>query len=339
MAKRSKVTIQQIADAAGVSKFAASRALSGKSGVSDETREMIVKTALQLGYYNNTLRRKMPIAVEGRDAPEEGTIIVLFPDVRYQNEESAYWGPIFEGIAAGIAERGLHMITVTEPTGEGLFHVLNPEAIIGVITIGEVSGGALLEMNRLGMPVVMVDHVDPVHRTDLISADNYGSMHDLMTQLIGKGYRTFQFVGHIAYAHSFRERWTAYEQALLGFGLQAQQDSRLIGEEAERLEQWLPAALGEMQLPDVFVCANDHLAVQLLEACQALGIRVPEQCAVTGFDDTFPQACPALTTVRVHTEWMGRRATDKLMWRIANRSALPEKVMIYGEPLLRASTR
>ena len=98
--------MQQIADAAGVSKFAVSRALTGKPGVSEHTREMIVRTAGQLGYFRTEPKRypgETQISTEMKpEAERQGTILILFPNIRSQNRASLYWGPVFDGISAEV---------------------------------------------------------------------------------------------------------------------------------------------------------------------------------------------------------------------------------------------
>ncbi len=98
--------MQQIADAAGVSKFAVSRALTGKPGVSEHTREMIVRTAGQLGYFKAEPKRYLveTPAEQEMKIDRQGTILILFPNIRSQNRSSLYWGPIFDGISARLNE-------------------------------------------------------------------------------------------------------------------------------------------------------------------------------------------------------------------------------------------
>lgn len=334
---KGKVTIQQIADMAGVSKFAVSRALAGKSGVSEATRDMILKTAGQLGYFKSSRMASAQVQPQDFDtATLSGTIVVLFPNIRYQNRDSAYWGPIFDGISERLKEKEIDMITLTEPSSDNVFNLLNPQAIQGIITLGMVSTQILLDIKRLGIPIVMVDHVDSAFHADLVCNDNFTSMRDLMVKLIGKGYKRFQFVGEVQYAYSYYERWLAFRAALEEFGLQQEQDRRLIGPEAAEMHKVLQVVLDD-ELPEVFVCVNDITAVHLMEVCRDKGISIPEQVKVTGFDNTH-ETTPRLTTVHVDKELLGRRAVDKMIWRSNNRGSQPEKTMIYAELLLREST-
>lgn len=332
---RGKITIQKIADTTGVSKYAVSRALAGKSGVSEQTREMILKAAGQLGYFNHESFRAASVQEpqQNLSVKKTGTIVVLFPNVRYQNKESLYWGPVTEGITSRLNELGMDIITLTEPTSDHVFKVLNPEAILGIITVGSISTSILLDIRRLRIPLVMVDHLEPGYHCDTIFSDNMICIREIMTRLIHKGYTTYQFIGNIQDAYSFYERWLAYSATLEQYNIERNQLPQLIGHEVEQLHQ-LIAELDEKDIPEVFVCANDMTALFTIEALKVRGIDVPTQCAVTGFDHTHDDL-PLFATVDVNKEVLGHRAVDQMMWRITNPNACYEKKQLYAEVLYR----
>ncbi|WP_127530668.1 LacI family DNA-binding transcriptional regulator [Paenibacillus kobensis] len=330
---REKVTIQQIADFAGVSKFAVSRALAGKSGVSEATKDRILKAAGQLGYFHT---RTMGTAEELQD-PEavkiSGTIVVLFPNIRYQNRDSIYWGPVFDGISTRLNQKSMDILTLTEPSSDRVFTLLNPDAILGIVTVGTISTQILLEIKRLDIPVVMVDHYDPAIQCDTVFTDNFISTKELMTKLVSRGYKKFQFVGDIGYAQSFYERWIAFKSILEQYQLNYEPIQSLTGEDEGSLSSIIQS-LDDSELPDVFVCANDFIADNVKAGLLAKGVSVPERCGVTGFDNTSP----GMTTVNVNKELLGMRAVDKLLWRCANRSSNVERLLIQGDVLMRDST-
>jgi LacI family transcriptional regulator len=331
---REKVTIQEIADLVGVSKFAVSRALSSKPGVSAQTREMIFKAAGQLGYFKNNEPKRFTVKLhEYNNSVISGTIVVLFPNIRYQNEDSVYWGPVFEGILDRLNQEGLDILTLTEPSVDHVFSVLNPEAIRGVITIGSISTQILQDIGRLNIPVVMVDHVDPAFQCDTVFTDNFNAMRNIMVKLVSRGYRNYQFVGNIRDAQSFYERWLAFKTTLEEHGVELNQDPLLIGSEADDIYKLFPK-ISLDALPEVFVCANDSNAAFLIDRLRNSGKHVPDSCVVTGFDNTM-ETHPILATVNVNKELLGRRAVDQMLWRCANRSTAFERKLIYSDLIVR----
>ncbi|MDP4097625.1 LacI family DNA-binding transcriptional regulator [Paenibacillus sp. P96] len=325
---RGKVTLQEIAEAAGVSKFAVSRALAGKPGVSEDTRAAIVELAGRLGYFRQEHKRIAP-----EQAVWKGTVAVLFPNIRSQNRESKYWGPVFEGIAEQLNDKGLDVLTLTEPSSDDLFSLLNPAAIRGIITVGSISTGILLNIRRLGIPFVMVDHRDAAVRADTLFTDNWACMEEMLHTLIAKGYSRMQFVGNISDAWSFHERWAAYRSTLERNGIDVQQDERLFTPEPADLAACL-ASIAAQGLPELFVCVNDHTAHLVIDTLDGLGVRVPADCGVTGFDHTHEQH-PIAATVKMDKELLGRRSVDQLLWRMMNPASLHEKTAIDAELVVR----
>lgn len=327
---RGKVTVQEIADLAGVSKFAVSRTLNGKPGVSIETREMILRVAGQLGYYKNGPTSKE--SWDGDIQNSSGTILVLFPNVRYQNRESTYWGPIFNGVSERLNQKGMNILTLTELSSEHMFSLINPKGIHGIITIGYISTGILLDIHRFKIPIVMVDHQDPAIKCDTVFADNFNCMRELTTKLVSKGYSNLQFVGDIGDAQSFLERWLAFRSTLEQLGIEHLQLPRLtmaLSDEAHAILE-----IADEDIPDVFVCANDRVALFMIENLERRGIHVPSQCAVTGFDNA-DKDMPIYATVDINKELLGIRAVDQMLWRIDNPTSDAERKLIQGDILFR----
>lgn len=98
-------------------------------------------------------------------------------------------------------------------------------------------------------------------------------------------------------------------------------------------------ATGAGALPDAVICANDQMAIGLLRAFAARGVRVPQDVAVAGFDDIFPASLcdPPLTTVRQPIRELGERACERLMERIADPSLRPKVELLPTELVLRSS--
>lgn len=332
---RRKVTIQSIADFTGLSKFAVSRALSGKPGVSSQTRDVIFKAAGQLGYFKDSVTVQTPGELIDLDARKwSGTILVLFQNIRYQNPESLYWGPLFNGISSRLNQRGINVLTLTEPKDDSMFSLLNPDAIMGVITVGSISTPILVEIRSLGIPVMMVDHYDPSFKCDSIFTDNLTAMKEVMRYAIGKGYRNFQFLGNIHDAESFYERFLIFRSSLEDNGIELRQIPALNGPDIDNFRATFAAAVTEHGLPEIFICANDIYALFAIETMEFMGMPVPDNLAFTGFDNTHP-ALPFLATVNVNKELLGMRAVDQMLWRILNPGTSYEKTLIQAEVILR----
>lgn len=357
-----KVTMQHIADCCGVSKFVVSKALSGKGGVSEATKQKVLLAASQLGYFTQQKAPAKSARADAAAAAPSGakrSVLVLMPNIRFQTKDSAYWGKILNGISETLEQKGIGMIIVSEQSIDQLQHVLNLSGIMGFIGVGEISSSLLLEVHRLGMPMVLVDHEDPLIPADTVFVNNCDSMMRLTKHLIALGHGRICFVGDIRFSRSFYDRWLGVRAALeeretalpaphaaleeRKAGLPAPSDGILHLEGLSgfkpQILSWLSERQAGARLPSAFVCGNDAIAIEMLQALDEQGIRVPDEVSVTGFDnvDDAVRTMPQLTTVHVPKETLGRRAVELLMERIHGKRSPAEKLLIGGELMLRDS--
>jgi len=348
-----KVTMQQIADHLAVSKFVVSKALSGKGGVSEATKERVIQAASQLGYFaqKNAYVKSMKLEQLPKVAPaDKQSVLVLMPNIRFQTKESLYWGRILDGVSERLEEDGLGMVIVSEQSVDHFLHFLNPNGILGLIGVGEISTALLLEVHRIGLPMVLVDHEDALIPSDTVFTNNFESMYRLTKHLIGIGHKSLAFVGDVRFSRSFQDRFLGFryameEQDSIGYGGRLPDDSLLpvdgLEHEqfAEQIKGWAMKRKKTRTLPTALVCANDMIAIGAVHALTELGVEVPGEVSVTGFDnieDAYRMS-PALTTVHVHKESLGRRAVDRLLGRIEKKEEPTEKIMLAGELLYRDS--
>ncbi|WP_328702184.1 LacI family DNA-binding transcriptional regulator [Alicyclobacillus suci] len=341
-----KVTMQQIADLAGVSKYAVSKALSGQSGVSQETRDRIVKIATQLGYFiqpRATVAARRSVQSATRKA---NTVVILLPNIRMQNRASSYWGRIVDGMIEALKENDLNMMLVTEHAPENFLAVLNPSGLLGVIGVGLVDNAILLEIRKLSIPFVLVDHEDDTVPSDCVFVNNFDASTRLTNHLIGLGHTKLQFIGDISYAESFFERWLAFRTTLERNHIPLVQNEAFLQEQGSSREEHQAKITKEVeqmrrdgQLPTAFVCANDSIAISTIRALESLGIDVPGEVSVTGFDDIDDvfEVTPALTTVHVDKEALGKRAVEMLLRRVEMPGAKREKLLMSGDVIFRDS--
>lgn len=346
-----KVTMDQIAEQVGVSKFSVSQALSGKPGVSEKTRLRIIQAANDLGY---SMKSKPPakennvrIDLIREVSVSKGTVIILMPNVRFQSRESLFWGRIIDGVSAALAEREVGVMMVTEGYSDRALKSINPEGVLGLIGIGYIATNLLLEIRYLGIPFVLVDHEDALVPSDSVFMNNYDIMRQLTSLVLQQGHRDVRFVGSPSYSRSFHDRWLGYRMAIEEAGLavpKAEDDPLLQMEEEAYLivDKEIPKLISEGKLPSAFICGNDFFAYLILKSLVSNGAKVPEDVVVTGFDHTDEerdQALPLLSTVHVPNETLGRRAVEILFQRLAYPDRPFEKTMLHGALLLRDSFR
>ncbi len=343
---KKKVTMQQIADYLGVSKFVVSKALSGKGGVSPSTQERVFEVAAQLGYiskkkvHTNQFQIDRP---EGLNS-EKQTVLILMPNVRYQTKESTYWGKIVDGITVGLKKAGLGIVILTENSAENFSKIINIKAFLGVIGVGYISTSLLLEVNQFGIPIILVDHEDHLIPTDTLFINNIDSTLSITNHLIGLGHQSLCFVGNNEYSRSFYDRWLGFRTALENLNIETDKKDQFItisgtdnAEDMNQIAAWL-SKKGKA-LPTALVCANDAIARSAVKACENMNIKVPKEISVTGFDNTIDSYAdsPTITTVNVPKEDIGIRAVEMLLRRVKQVTAPYEKIMLVSSIIYRDS--
>lgn len=350
-----KVTMQQIANYLGVSKFVVSKALSGKGGVSEATKERVLEAAAQLGYFAQRPVNK-PMKTEHRridTGSSKQSVLVLMPNIRFQTKESLYWGRILDGISAELQKRDIGMAILSEQNADRLTGLINPDGIMGMIGVGEISSAMLLDIRRLGISMVLVDHEDDLIPLDSIFVDNFEAVHRLTKQLLSTGKEDIAFVGNIHFSRSFYDRFLGYRAAVEAHYYSKPEhrsqaypwlDRSLLtldGYEkehfTEQIKQWL---FNLKQLPSAVICANDTIALSLMDVLKERGIEVPGQLSVTGFDnieDSYTNSLP-LTTVHVPKEMLGKKAVERLLNRLQHQEESIVKLLINSEIIYRDST-
>jgi LacI family transcriptional regulator len=335
-----RVSMQSIADSLGLSKYAVSRALSGKTGVSEDTRRTVVGAARALGYQLPDHSPDLPVP-----SLDSGYVLVWM-NPAFQSEPS-YWGRVLAGIAAGCKYRGWeYAIVAPKSEGEQPFPVFMERSLcIGHIAVGQLSGETLVSLKKLGGPFILLDNEEPLIAADTVLNANMDGAVALTRHLLQAGRRSLLFVGSDDFAPSFRERWFGCKTAVERFG----------GREAgATLRKWsIPFsearwsdslhvrlhAMSAADRPDAFICANDIIALTLMKALQGAGMDIPKDCAVAGFDniEASADAQPPLTTVELAKEMLGSRAVEQLARKSVERGAHPEKILLSARLVVRQS--
>lgn len=345
-----KVTMQKIADHLGVSKFVVSKSLSGKGGVNETTRERVIQAASQLGYftqknaYVQNMKRPSPAASGDRN---KQSVLVLMPNIRSQTQDSLYWGKIVDGIALALDQEGLGMVIVSEHRADNFVNILNPNGLLGLVGVGQISTSLLLEVHRIGLPMVLIDHEDPLIPSDTVFANNIDSMTRLSNHLMGRGHKHLHFIGNIRFSRSFRDRWIGFRSALEESSLNPPSgDDEMLGLEGmddgsftDEFKAWIAKRKKTNNLPTALVCANDSIALSVSDALKDEGFAIPGDISVTGFDniEDATRGMPPLTTVHVPKEAMGRAAVERLLDRIHNPAVPLEKILISADIVHRDS--
>ena len=225
---------------------------------------------------------------------------------------------------ADFAYRFLKRLFDLLASGAGLA-VLLPLWIVAILGIELFDRAYLESVCAMGKPTVFVDgypHAaeSPIN-CDFVSMENLASETALVGRMIRSGAKKIGFVGDKNHCNSFYERWVGCCSALREAGLPIREDLSILAEDGEYYGDpaWLLRQLEALpEIPDGFACANDYLALHLMTALKKLGLSIPGDVMVAGFDGSMEASVvtPALATARIPSAEIGRLAASVLAQRI-----------------------
>jgi LacI family transcriptional regulator len=315
----SRVTVRQVAREAGVSIATVSRVLNGHADVAEETRLAVRRVIRASGYG----RRPGPVG-----PPGTGLVGVTTPVLH-----PGYFAEILSGAAEELYEHGLRAVLC--PTMHSRARELS---LIERLAGGETDGAILIlpeesgaELASLaGFPLVVVDPMAEIpDGIAVVCASHSFGATQATAHLLELGHRRIGVIAGPAGWLATRERLRGYHAAMAGAG--AALDPGLVRHADFRLDGGRAAArelLGLPVPPTAIFAFNDAMAIGAMQAAAGLGLAVPADVSVVGFDDTSEAAVcvPALTTVRQPLAEMGRTAVGLLLRQLANRRFEPLRV-------------
>jgi DNA-binding LacI/PurR family transcriptional regulator len=335
-----RVSIKDIAKAAGVSHSTVSRALSDSPLVSDETKARIQRLAQEMGYSPNTLARSLVT----RQTYTVGVVVTTIAD--------PFVAEVVQGIEATAHDYNYTVILCSsgaQPEREiAAVEMLRSKRVDGVIVTSSRIGALYLEhLERIGAPIVLINnHNESSGRyTFTVTVDNRHGGYLATEHLVQLGHWRIAYVTAPADHSSDLDRMAGYRQALIAGGIEP--DSALIvpgNGRADGGERALQALIELSQPPSAVFCYNDMTAIGLMHAARQVGVSVPRDMAVVGFDD-IPFASyfyPPLTTIAQPKVEMGRLAMKMALSLMTigeeNHEEEISNVIVRGTLVVRAST-
>ena len=311
------ITLQDVAKLAGVSIGTASQALNNRPSVAQETRACVLDAAKMLGY---------PIKREVFDEPPPTIKIIGLltkHDIGLPVEINPFYSHIQAGIESECSKRRISLMYANVEVDVSNHPVAWPSMIEEQHIDGLILAGTFIEetvdffQRRTDVPIVLVDSYAPHLPFDSVVIDNIAASRAAIEYLIEQGHTAISLYGWNKHAPpSIQERKMGYCQALCKHGLNHTyvHPSSLSREDGPSN---LQALLNDHpEVTAIFAC-NDLVALELLASARELGLRVPQDLSIMGFDniDLAKEVTPTLSTVHVYKTWLGALSVRQLLAR------------------------
>ena len=337
--RRRTVSIEDIAQIAGVSHSTVSRALRDSPLISDDVRAQIRQLALDMGYTPNAIAQSLQM----QRTNTVGLVVTSIAD------------PFLADIVKGVEEvaRAAHLgvflsASHHDPEQEiaviESFHRRRVDGIL--IESSRISSQYAERLARINVPTVLINSQSesPAHMMHSVAVDDYGGARMAVEHLLALGHRAIGYLGVCNRPRSNTRRFEGYRDALLAAAAPYSDDMIVLPDAADETKSD-DVAIGQLALPRLVgagvtavFCYNDMLAIGALAACREHGIAVPRDLSVVGFDDVqlAQFVAPTLTTIHQPKVELGELAMQKLLDLLSERPV--EDAVLQPSLVVRAST-
>ena len=300
--EKSKVTMKDIAKKLYVSQNTVSLALRNIPTVKRETRELILRTAEEMGYV---------YVSQNQDAADEGLNagnICVFTNSRYFSN-FYFYTELKAMLKNRLQDRGYGIIVETmfgpDMSEEQLRMFCEMNSVSGIIFMGDMGEEYVRLALRMNMPVVTSSFYCMRPFTDCVLEDNITAIVDAVERLLGRGYEQIGYLGSISMGVAQNERHLGFLNAVRKFELQVPEkwinincphDTDLLYNEFHKYFK------SSEEKPEVFICGCDQIAFCAMEAAQDVGLSIPQDIGIVGFDNNelSLSATPRLTTINTN---------------------------------------
>ncbi len=326
MSSHKTVTLKDVAERAHVSQSVVSTVLNDRQNgifVSDSTRQNVLLAATALGY--EVRQRALPPIRKPGALPRKGMDTHLVGLLLGRRFGGSLFTDIFYGVNAVLAEQGYHPLVLdtyadtyqkaAEKEAEGIRYARDNH-FAGIVLWHE--GGAanvpLIQEVRDRMPIVAIDRRVPGVELDYVGTDNWRGAYEATRHLIGLGHTRIAHLTRLETTEAAAGRLRGYQQALEDAGLPLNPRHILLAlESGKRLDRdALRAVFTAPDAPTAIFLLADYWAPMIYQELRLLGLRVPEDVALVGFDDVVQPGLDGLelTTIAQDFEGIGKRRAN-----------------------------
>jgi len=310
-----KATMQDIADALGITKVSVSKAINNQPGIGNELRHKVLLTAKELGY-----------AKKSRASATNAYRFAFVCPKRFFLEDDTFYTTIYYYINKTCTEQGheisCYVINSTRETDLTIPEKLMTEHYDGIFIAGEFRHDYLQRLMRLPGAQIAIDFYLPEQNIDCVISDNYHLGQRVTDHLIQKGHTDIGFVGDYKATSSICDRYFGYEKALKLKGFPVRSEWQINNSDPLTGQYIINFPLPD-PLPTAFICHCDKAAFTLMQRLDSIGIRVPQEVSIISFDNTnlCDLVLPHLSSVHFDRRQIAEYSMQSMLARIHNPKA------------------
>ncbi|MBK1696144.1 LacI family DNA-binding transcriptional regulator [Rhodovibrio salinarum] len=329
-----RLTARDVAASLGVSISTVSRAFTENAVISEETRRMVLEEASRMGYTPDVLARSM-ITRRTRIAG------IAVADIT-----NPFYPEVLARLTRRLHEAGMQsMVFFADPgrnVDDAIPTLLQYKPDVALILAATLSSETTAACKRAGTPVLLFNRNVQDAQVESVTCDNLDAGRMVAEVLLGAGHRRLAFIQGLSDTSTNRDRLEGFQQGARAAGAAEPTVEAAGGFTYEGGYAALKRLMDGLNPPDAVFCANDIVALGALDAARReLGLQVPQDLSVIGFDDISMAAWPSydLTTVRQPVNAMIQLTVEKIQALLSKDDQVPEQVFLPGRLIRRSSAR
>ena len=317
-------TIHDVAKLAGVAPITVSRVINNSGYISDKTREKVQAAISELGYVPNILARSLR-------SKRTNTLALVFTDIT---------NPFFTILARGVEDTasfaGFNVIFCntdeSQEKEDNYIQLLLQKQVDGILLVPAGSNTRSIKViQEQNTPLVVLDRRVSHSNVDIVRGDSEGGAYQLTKYLIDLGHRRIAIISGPRNVSTAEDRILGYKRAMEESGLKENLISYYGSFTQTSGNDLTRKIFSHSPQPTALFAANNLMAIGALRALQDMGFMVPDDVAMVSFDD-IPENLtifPFMTVVTQPSYELGKRATELLISRIKNDSALDNQEIVF----------
>jgi len=331
-----RITMKDVAQRAEVSIKTVSRVVNGEGEISEETIRRVQEVIDELGYRPNRMAR-------GLVTQRTNSIGLVVPNIN-----NPFYPEVAEAVMSTARASQHHMLLCSHENNyqeqQSILDSLVAQGVDGIIVFPALHGvDALLQFSESFSPLVVVNHEVEHPGVCVVRADIVSGASHAVDYLVAKGHRQIGMINALRSPANRRWRERGFLQALAVHQLPF--DDRLMAagdSSASDIDGGYSAAhqlIARNPNITAIFCYNDLMAIGAIRACQDMNLRIPDDCAIVGFDDIMMASIvrPALTTIRINKYQLGAEAARQLLTMLDDEGQEANHVVLDVDLIVRES--
>lgn len=334
-----RATLKDVAERAGVSVATVSYVLNGKSSISEQTRERVLGAVREMDYVPDLSARSLSM----RDSKLIGVVVPQTEPGDRLMLQNSFYGEVLSSIECEARRQGYHILISATDANESYLTLAKQRNLDGIIIIGMYPDEFYQQMKKTQIPIVLIDSYCEDHYYHSVRIDDAYGSYLATNYLLQHGHREIAlFVGQVKENGVMKKRLVGYKQALDEYGIGFREEYVFEGQTDYESGIVLARRMVAAGLPATgIVAAADILAIGAIKGLYEMGLNVPKDYSIIGFDDLeiANYITPGLTSIKQQISLKGKRAVELLLNHIADPTLTKQEEILPLSLVERESVR